>query len=188
MFYRYDRNQLIYRKDKSVFKLFGIISVLLIVVSFFFGRYAKIELLEDYEKELIVLNLREEQSKFTEEKLIVLLKELNVKFPHIVMAQSMVETGYWESKIFKENHNLFGMKQARVRINTAGGTHNGHAFYNDWIESVYDYAFYQCRYMSSIKTEGEYFAYLSKTYAEDSNYISKLKNVIAKRNLKQHFE
>ena len=80
MFYRYDRNQLIYRKDKSVFKLFGIISVLLIVVSFFFGRYAKIELLEDYEKELIVLNLREEQSKFTEEKLIFLLKELNVKF------------------------------------------------------------------------------------------------------------
>lgn len=188
MIYRYDKRQLIYRKDKRTLKLFAIICITLITSSFLAGRYAKIEMLDDYEKELIVLNLREEQNRFSEEKFIALLKELNVKFPHIVMAQSMIETGYWESKIFKENHNLFGMKQAKVRINTAGGTQNGHAFYNDWIESVYDYAFYQCRYMGTIKTESEYFAYLSKTYAEDSEYISKLKGVIAKRNLKQHFE
>ena len=188
MFYRYDRNQLVYKKDKSLLKLFSIISLFLIICSFLFGRYARLEVLNEYEKELIVLNLREEENKFTEEKFIGILKDLNVKFPHIVMAQSMVETGYWKSKIFKENHNLFGMKQARVRINTAGGTHNGHAYYNDWIESVYDYAFYQCRYMSSIKTESEYFAYLARTYAEDSGYISKLKNVISKNKLKEHFE
>jgi uncharacterized FlgJ-related protein len=188
MLYKYDRNQLMYKKDTTILKLFILVLIILSITSFLFGRYAKFELLDNYEKELIVLNLREEEGKFTEDKFIALLTELNVKFPHIVMAQSMVETGYWKSKIFKENHNLFGMKQARVRINTAGGTHNGHAYYNNWIESVYDYAFYQCRYMSTIKTEAEYFYYLSKTYAEDESYIYKLKSIISKNNLKQHFE
>ena len=188
MFYKYDESSLLYTKNTKLIKLSILIVITLILTSFSIGRYLKIEALDEYEKELIVLNLREEENKFTEEKFIGILKDLNVKFPHIVMAQSMVETGYWKSKIFKENHNLFGMKQARVRINTAGGTHNGHAYYNDWIESVYDYAFYQCRYMSSIKTESEYFVYLSKTYAEDSGYIYKLKNVISKNKLKEHFE
>lgn len=188
MIYKYDKNKLLFIKDTKTIK-FGIgIMLLLSVFSFILGRYAKIELLDDYEKEMIVVNIQAEKNKFTEEKFIGILKELNVKFPHIVMAQSMVETGHWKSNIFKENHNLFGMKQARVRINTAGGTQNGHAYYDNWIESVYDYAFYQCRYLSSIRTEEEYFAYLSRSYAENNDYVSLLKRTIRDNNLKQHFE
>ena len=104
------------------------------------------------------------------------------------MAQSMVETGHWKSNIFKENHNLFGMKQARARINTALGTQNNHAYYDTWTESVYDYAFYQCRYLSNIRTEDEYFQYLSNSYAEDTRYVTTLKQTISKNNLKQYFK
>jgi hypothetical protein len=43
------------------------------------------------------------------------------------------------------------MKQARIRVNTAKGTNLNHAYYDTWMESLYDYAFYQCRYMSNIK-------------------------------------
>ena len=52
------------------------------------------------------------------------------------------------------------MKEAYVRVHTARGTQYGHAYYEDWEESVYDYAFYQCRYLGAIRTEDEYFNYL----------------------------
>ena len=41
---------------------------------------------------------------FTEEKLIKLLKELNFKFPHIVLAQAKIESGGYKSKIFKHKY------------------------------------------------------------------------------------
>jgi flagellum-specific peptidoglycan hydrolase FlgJ len=116
------------------------------------------------------------------------LKDLNVKFPYIVMAQSIQETGHWKSGIFLENHNLFGMKEAQRRITTAEGTNRNHAYYNHWRESVYDYAFYQCRYLNGIHTESDYFTYLGASYAEDSSYVERLKKVIEKEGLKELFK
>jgi hypothetical protein len=188
MIYKYDKKQLIFKKDFKTLKISILVVTVLSAFSFIYGRYTRIESLDPYEKELIVLNMQVEKNKFTEEKLVKILKDLNVKFPHIVLAQSMVETGHWNSKIFKENHNLFGMKQARSRITTATGTQHNHAFYETWTESVYDYAFYQCRYLGSIKTEAEYFNYLSKSYAEDPNYIVLLKKTVENNNLKEIFK
>jgi flagellum-specific peptidoglycan hydrolase FlgJ len=79
------------------------------------------------------------------------------------------------------------MKQARQRVNTAKGTQNNHAYYDSWEESVYDYAFYQCRYLGGIHTEEEYFRYLNASYAEDPNYVSKVKSVIEKQKLRELF-
>jgi len=187
MIYRYDKRNLIYRKDTKLIKISLLTCMGLMLTTFLVGRYARIQALDSYEKELIVLNIKEEQEKFTEEKFVQLLKDLNVRFPHIVMAQSMLETGQWESKIFRENHNLFGMKEAKSRVRTAIGTQNNHAYYSNWMESVYDYAFYQCRYLSSIRTENDYFLYLSKNYAEDPNYVNKLKSAIQTHKLKEQF-
>ena len=187
MIYKYDRTNLVFKKDLKTVKMVILTCISLVAISFTIGRYAKIQSLENYEKELIVLNMTAEQNKFSEDKLVELLKELNVKFPHIVMAQSMIETGKWKSNIFKENHNLFGMKEAKQRVTTAGGTQNNHAFYQSWRESVYDYAFYQCRYLGGIHTEEEYFRYLNASYAEDPNYVSKVKSVIEKQKLRELF-
>ena len=104
------------------------------------------------------------------------------------MAQSIVETGNWKSSIFKENHNLFGMKQASVRINTASGTQNNHAYYETWMESIYDYAFYQCRYLSNLQSEEAYYAYLQNSYAEDPNYVKILKSIVQREQLKALFQ
>jgi uncharacterized FlgJ-related protein len=120
-------------------------------------------------------------------KLVEELKRLKVKFPYIVMAQSILETGHWKSQVFKENNNLFGMKQATIRINTAKGTNLNHAYYDNWQESVYDYAFYQCRYMGAANTEEEYFLALGASYAEAGNYVQALKTVITKEKLKELF-
>lgn len=188
MIYRYDKNKLTFTKNTSFIKISLVISITLMLISFVSGRYAKIETLDSYERELIILNIKEERAKFTEDKLIQMLKDLNIKFPHIVMAQAMLETGKWSSNIFKENHNLFGMKEAKSRVKTAIGTQYNHAYYSCWRESVYDYAFYQCRYLGSIKTEKEYFAYLSRNYAEDPHYVEKLKSTIQTHKLKEHFK
>jgi flagellum-specific peptidoglycan hydrolase FlgJ len=80
------------------------------------------------------------------------------------------------------------MKEAKTRVKTALGTQNNHAYYTSWSESVYDYAFYQCRYLSSIKSESEYFTYLSKNYAEDPRYVEMLKSTIQTYSLKEYFK
>jgi uncharacterized FlgJ-related protein len=153
------------------------------------GRLVNLNNLTKYEKELVILNLEKEKNKFTEEKLIDLLKELNVRFPHIVLAQAKLESGNYKSKVFLQNHNLFGMKQAKVRINTAKGTQYNHAYYDSWKESVYDYAFYSCRYLHNVKTEEEYYAALNASYAEAGDGYSKaLKEIIKKQKLKELFK
>ena len=119
-----------------------------------------------------------ERSKFSEELLMEFLLELNVKFPEIVLAQARLESANFQSPIFKENNNLFGMKQAKMRATTAKGTRRGHAVYDNWRESVIDYAFYQMAYLRQIKTEEEYYQYLGRSYAEDPNYVHKVKQIV----------
>ena len=79
------------------------------------------------------------------------------------------------------------MKQATVRINTANGTQNGHAYYDDWKESVTDYALYQAAYLNKLRTEKKYLNYLDKNYAEAKNYDKNLITIIERENLKELF-
>lgn len=192
MLYRYNKSQIKFDKINSI-KLFFYLLLFITLMSLLFWIYGyatgfkaaneKIKL-SDYEK-LILIN---EADEFTEDKFIDMLKELNINYPYIAFAQSMIETGSWTSKIFIENHNLFGMKEAKQRVTTAGGTQYNHAYYNHWRESVYDYAFFQCRYLHNIKTEEGYFQYLSANYAEDSLYVNKVKKIIEEKDLKKLFD
>jgi uncharacterized FlgJ-related protein len=187
MIYKFDKNELLYKKDYKRVK-YGILALVgIILLSFLAGRYSGLNNLTTFEKEFIILNLQQERSKFTEDKLISLLSDLNVKFPHIVLAQAKLETGNFKSTIFRHNNNLFGMKEARARVKTAKGTNLNHAYYDTWQESVYDYAFFQSRYMAGAKTEAEYFAALDASYAEATKYSQTLKHIIEKENLKQLF-
>jgi len=188
MFYSFDREQLTFTKDpkKLVKILLAVIGLLL--CTFAIGRYMQFKALDKYEKQLIVLNLEKEKNKFTEEKFIELIKELNMKFPHIVYAQARIESGNFKSAVFRQNNNLFGMREARVRVNTAKGTNLNHAYYDNWKESVYDYAFYQCRYMSNADSEAEYYAALDASYATAGGGYSKaLKQLIEREQVKSKF-
>jgi uncharacterized FlgJ-related protein len=189
MFYKFDKNTLLWKKDVKKIRVALSTIIILMISSFILGRFVRFKPLDDYEKELVIISLENEKNKFTEDKFVEELKRLNVKYPYIVMAQAIAETGHYKSDIFKENHNLFGMKQANLRINTAKGTQNGHAYYDNWQQSIYDYAFYQCRYLGNIKNESEYFLYLSSVYAEAGNgYVDLLKQIIQKENLKEKFK
>jgi len=137
--------------------------------------------------ESVNIILEADSNKFSQDNLVKELKKLNVRFPHIVLAQSILETGYWESRIYQENNNLFGMKQARARATTAKGTQLGHAYYDDWKESITDYALYQAAYLNKLRTEKKYLNYLDRNYAEAKNYDKNLLAIIERENLKELF-
>jgi flagellum-specific peptidoglycan hydrolase FlgJ len=140
--------------------------------------------LTEYEKILII----EESNKFSENKLISRIKNLNFKYPHIVLAQAQLESNKYSSKIFIESNNLFGMKEAKSRINLAKGTQYNHAYYSNWSESLLDYAFWYSSYAYRCNSESQLFELLGKQYAEDSLYIVKLKDIIDKNKLKDKFK
>lgn len=119
-------------------------------------------------------------STFTEESLINYMEELNMAFPHIVLAQAKLETGNFTSKVFKDNNNLFGMKRAGKRPSTVKHISRGHGRYMHWKESVLDYALRQAYYRAhSMKSDEEYYQHLIQSgYARDVNYISKIRKIV----------
>ena len=191
LFY-YCSKELRYKKINKIKIIVPTLSLLIIFLLLVWGTNSKtknndILSLPTFESNITVVNINDTLNDFSEEKLIELLLSLNVKFPHIVLAQAKLESGHYSSKIYKENHNLFGMKEAVVRIHTSKGTQFSHAYYDNWRESVYDYAFYQSSYLSTLKTEEEYYVYLDKSYAEADNYIKLLKSMVITEKLKEQF-
>ena len=183
MYYRFNKDSMLYEKTNITSRAllgFGAVIGILTIFGLNINSSKRIETLSPEEK-LIILR---EANTFSEQKLIESIKELNFKFPHIVLAQAKLESSNFSSPIFLENNNLFGMKEAKVRANLAIGTKRSHAFYKNWKDSLLDYALYYSTYLSKIRTESEYFEYLNQSYAQDPNYVVKLKNIIRKQNLK----
>ena len=104
--------------------------------------------------------------------------DAGIEFPEVVLRQALLETGDFSSKVFQENCNLFGMKQARVRETTAMGTSRNHAVYTNWKASIQDYKHWQDYNFERDSCNGDYYSYLIKRkYATDRSYIHKLKSV-----------
>ena len=173
MIFKFDKNMLTFTKVN----LWGerMASIGLILCLLIFGLSLK-----EVKTEKEIMLILQHENEFSEKKFVNLLEEMNFKFPYIVFAQAILETGGFKSALLSENSNLFGMRTATQRINLANGAQNGYAYYNSWIESVYDYALYSSTYLSQLKTEEEYMDYLGQYYAEDSTYIPKLKKIIEK--------
>ena len=192
MYYKFNETTLQFEKTSIVVNRNRIIGGLLfsfivlpILLSLSTNKEAPITEKLSVEEKMIIVK---DHNKFSEEKLVKYIQTLNFRFPHIILAQSKLESNFYKSGIFVENHNIFGMKEARIRANLAQGTNRGHAYYNDWKESVLDYALYYSTYLYELKTEDQYFDYLKQYYAEDPNYVSKLKSLIKKEQLKLKFK
>lgn len=125
---------------------------------------------------------------FSKEKFVQALYESNVKYPHIVMAQAIIESGNFTSSIFRHNNNMFGMRKARSRVTTCIGEANGFATYRNWRDCIYDYALYQYSVMNNCDTEEKYLRKLEEKYAQDTSYIAALKAAITNQNLKSLFD
>jgi uncharacterized FlgJ-related protein len=191
MIYKYDSKGLTYKKI-NLQKLVGIVLffvVTLPLISFQLGKKEGLQIniieLPVEDRYHLIQEIRKDTFSF--DNLVEMIDDLNIRFPHIVMAQAMIESGHFQSNVFRTNHNLFGMKQARARCTTARGTELNHAFYDSWKESVYDYAFFQSRYLNDLRTEEAYLDYLDRNYAEAPNYDKAILRVIEDQNLRELF-
>lgn len=87
-----------------------------------------------------------------------------IKHSNIVFAQAKLESANYQSSLTKTHNNIFGMRKG-----------NRYRRYNNWQECVKDYK--DC--IQSRYTGGDYYTFLDKIgYAEDPNYIKKLKQII----------
>ena len=99
-----------------------------------------------------------------EKNLKKVLKENNIHHSNIVLAQAKLETGNFTSKVCKSKGNLFGLRKG-----------NKYRQYSHWTESVLAYK----RLIQSRYKGGNYLAFLNTIgYAEDPNYLSKLKSML----------
>lgn len=104
---------------------------------------------------------------------------LNIKFPHIFVAQVVVESG-WDinSELSIYKNNICGMRQAKQRPTTNIPNNSQWGKFRNWKECVIDYALLQSKYFRG-QTENEYYQWL-ESYASDPEYINKLKSTADK--------
>lgn len=163
--------------DLNVKFAFGLIVVLLLVsLTYDYSNNEKLVSIQGDTEEISKIIIKNEV-EFSEAALKDLLLELNIRFPHIVLAQAKLESGHFKSHIFLENNNMFGMKEAKRRPTTNKGTQNGHAYFENWKDCVIDYAFYQAAYLNDLRTEEQYYQYLAASYAEDASYVVKVRQM-----------
>ena len=118
----------------------------------------------------------ERDTSFSEIEFVHYIEQLNVKYPEIVYAQAKLESGNFNSPLFKLNNNLFGMGVIKNRPTTSLGARYGFAYFNTWKDSVLDYVIYQCLYLKD-KSYQEYLHYLDTTYAEDEENVNKITKI-----------
>jgi len=130
----------------------------------------------EYDELIMMINDRENEL-VTPVAVYEYMQEVGIKYPEIVWSQVALETGF-KSDIFLENSNLFGMKRAAHRPNVQEGVGRGHATYLNWKMSVIDYAIWQASTgVWKFKNEAAYFNYLGAKYAEDPQYVYKVKEI-----------
>lgn len=94
----------------------------------------------------------------------------DVKYPDIVLQQTLWETGWFKSEVCREHNNLFGFK-----------TNKGYLKFNTWQESIQYYKKWQDRRYDT----GDYYQFLMNlSYSGDSLYDTHLKSIhVNKRKL-----
>lgn len=105
-------------------------------------------------------------SKSPQEGLMKALEYYEIKHPHIVYAQAVLETGNFTSNLCIKNNNLFGLYDSKNKK---------YYSYNYWWESIEAYKkLIQRKYNNS----KYYYMFLEDIkYAEDKDYINKVKKI-----------
>ena len=182
--FKYDSENLVYRKTNKILKYRVIVAVLFISV-FFLSFIAAKKPKKEYITTEMEINLKTNNT-FSEEALIKEIKRLPFKYKDIILAQAIIESGHYKSPLFKEGRNLFGLREARSRATTAKGTVLNHAEYDNWKESVLDRLIYEVKYLDKLNRE-QYLKYLDKSYAQADGYDKSLEQIIKTNKLKEKF-
>lgn len=167
------------QKENNHNSLFVIAGILIFVVSMFLvGHGTRVLTLDTLAHAPVVHTeiIYDINDPFSEEKVLIYLNELHVKYPNVALAQMKVESANGTSKVFREGNNLFGMQAAVKRPTTSLGIRNNHAYYSHWRQSVIDYALFQAFVSNpeNMDSEAAWLSYIGHVYAEDNQYKQKL--------------
>lgn len=93
-----------------------------------------------------------------------------IRHPKIVLAQAILETGWFRSLLCRNRHNLFGLTNPQT---------GKYYEFNHWTESVRAYytkiQYRYCKKNNKITSEGDFLLWLQKIgYAENPIYVRKL--------------
>lgn len=135
------------------------------------------------------------EAPLTVENLHKELLAQHVLCPEHVLAQIKLESGNLSSFLLKRTNNMLGMRYPGLRKTTACGIYipakdtiiygnrdeirkylkmENYAVYKNWKEGVADYKLWQ---ESNFNVTERYLTFLGKIYAEDANYIQKIRQV-----------
>jgi len=176
MIYKYNRNNLTYEPIQIKTYILSVFIVL------FIGFSLALSPRVVHTIERVPFRIQEKENTFHPDKLKGMIREMNFKFGDIVYAQALLESAQFQSALFKQNNNLFGMKQSQSRTTTNKGTQLGHAYYSDYESSVIDRALWDEAFTRGLNRE-QYLDLLAKIYATDSLYKQKLLKIIKDYNL-----
>lgn len=124
---------------------------------------------EKVEGEVASVKWRQNHFMLSEENLYNELVAQGVDFPEIVQAQAILETGHFKSYACLQQNNLFGLRNG-------DGTYMSFAH---WTNAVAAYKKFIQKYDLP---PNDYYKYLQDLgYAEDPNYIIKLKQIVSKK-------
>jgi len=139
---------------------------------------------ERVEKEAIVMTVKKDYR--------TRMVEMGIQCPDVVIAQIIIETGYLTSKIYRENNNLFGMKESSRKWDI--GSQYEHALYPSKAHSLLDYREWQQERSKGriFTTNEEYIYFLGHLfkrkdgtwarYAEDRKYEDKIRFLLKQKN------
>ena len=102
--------------------------------------------------------------ELTIENLYAALKKHGIKYPKIVLAQAILETGRFRSRVCNEYNNLFGLRHSK-----------GYYSFDHWEESVIAYK----NKVQYKRRDGEgYYSFLKRIgYASAPDYINKVREI-----------
>ncbi len=145
-----------------------------------------------------LISIHSKTPKLTPENLRIEIHRLELLCPDEVYAQMLLESGYLNSFLTQKTNNLLGMRYPYKRKTTAIGLYlpdkqlvvlgdqksllkyrseNNYAVFANWKECVNDYKHWQDE---CFQLKDRYLNFLGKYYAEDVDYISKIKSMSKK--------
>lgn len=101
----------------------------------------------------------------TSTSMLVACEFFGIKYPKIVTAQAILESGNFKSRVFQKYNNPFGLYNSRKK---------DYYKFNHWTDAILAYqTMIEYKY-----EEGDYYKFLEDIgYAEDPNYIRKVKAI-----------
>lgn len=143
--------------------------------------------MQEVKKEIIKIELKRDTivvkpeflSKSPKEGLEEALHYYNISHKDIVLAQAILETGNFKSKVCLKYNNLFGLYNSKKK---------DYYKFDHWSHSV---DFYKRNIQSKHKPSIDYYVFLKRiNYAEDKNYTKNLKKIVndKRKNIKRNTE